>query len=534
MTKFAYTLCLLFGSLLLNAQNPQFLSDINTGAANGAVGNKVPTVFSGSLFFSGTDGSTAGIEVWKSDGINTTLLTDATIGGDSRPHTFISTSNYLFFATDPTAGQAGFWRTDGSAPGTILLATVDVDVTSIDTRSYAWMGNNLYFVGSNNSSGKELWKTDGTPAGTMMVKDIASGSSGSDPINFTVMNNTLYFAAFTQTLGYELWKSDGTSNGTTIIRDIRVSFESSSPEYLTIYNNEIYFAASDIFGDRELWKSDGTHGGTVEVKDLHPSMSSNPTEIAMINNALYFIATSPTMGKEVWKSDGTSAGTVVLKDIMVGTASCAPERLFGWNNEVFFSAEDANGRHLFRSDGSAAGTNPVGSLVGNQSANKWLMNATKLYFVAEDGVGEALWVTDWNAGTTNKVLRFSDLSLTLNSAFAWYNGSLHFEASHPNYGSEIWRFNPNSGVLSIANLASEVTQLGKVYPSPNQGAFTVELNAEATTQLSILDASGRIILERQLEGQQQLQVQLSEVPAGLYFVRLNQGQQQQVLSFVKE
>ena len=68
----------------------------------------------------------------------------------------------------------------------------------------------------------------------------------------------------------------------------------------------------------------------------------------------------------------------------------------------------------------------------------------------------------------------------------------------------------------------------KVYPNPNQGNFTVSFEAAdaADAQVSLHDLAGRRVHSetvRVVAGSNQLPIQLNDVPAGLYFLRLQVG-----------
>src|SRR6185369_9240828 len=95
----------------------------------------------------------------------------------------------------------------------------------------------LYFAADDGVHGRELWKTDGTAPGTVLVKDIYPGSDSngnglwSNPSNLTSVNGNLYFVAYDGVHGTELWKSDGTPGGTTIVADLHSGNTGSPPAF---------------------------------------------------------------------------------------------------------------------------------------------------------------------------------------------------------------------------------------------------------------------------------------------------------------
>jgi ELWxxDGT repeat protein len=88
----------------------------------------------------------------------------------------------------------------------------------------------LYFGADDGVHGNELWKTDGTAPGTVMVKDINTAVAGASasPNAFTAFNGALYFSANDGVHGVELWKTDGTAAGTVMVKDINPTGDSGA------------------------------------------------------------------------------------------------------------------------------------------------------------------------------------------------------------------------------------------------------------------------------------------------------------------
>jgi large repetitive protein len=62
----------------------------------------------------------------------------------------------------------------------------------------------LFFVASDPTAGQEFWKTDGTAVGTVRVKDIVPRAGGSSAFSLVAVNATLF--VLTKKLLYEAAK----------------------------------------------------------------------------------------------------------------------------------------------------------------------------------------------------------------------------------------------------------------------------------------------------------------------------------------
>jgi len=282
----------------------------------------------------------------------------------------------------------GVWVTDGTAPGTVTIATITgptgcgmlgcISLPS-SARSFTWAATRTFFVASGEA-GFELWRSDGTPGGTSLVstfnyetdviplaplgssvvfgagapsqlephvsdgtsivriKDIVPGTAGSNPREYTSLGDTVYFAATEPTGGRELWRTDGTEAGTWRVADIAPGTASSNPAELTALDGVLYFVATDPSGGREPWRTDGTEEGTTRLADLAPgSAGSDPGALTAGNGRLLFAATTPDAGREPWISDGTT--TALLGDLKPGAFSSDPVDFTFAGPRVFFVAE---------------------------------------------------------------------------------------------------------------------------------------------------------------------------------------------------
>ncbi len=77
--------------------------------------------------------------------------------------------------------------------------------------------------------------------------------------------------------------------------------------------------------------------------------------------------------------------------------------------------------------------------------------------------------------------------------------------------------------IAIAQRASPSFTL---YPNPIKDIFYVDIESTSElVELTVLDVQGRILQQQQTKGQQRLAISLAAQPAGVYFLRLKQGDQ---------
>lgn len=172
-----------------------------------------------------------------------------------------------------------------------------------------------------------------------------------------------FFAVGSAHAGVVLWRTDGTPPGTTSVRDLP-----GVPLNLTAVGSRIFFSSAETGdSDRELWVSDGTAEGTLRVADVRPGVASSfPTPLAAVGGELWFAADDGVHGSELWRTDGTEAGTRLVADLAPGRAA----------------------------DGRPRSSSPSDVVVAGDS----------VYFVADDGRGASLWVTDLSGTKPHEVV----------------------------------------------------------------------------------------------------------------------------------
>ncbi|SDG47906.1 ELWxxDGT repeat protein [Epilithonimonas hungarica] len=189
-----------------NGASFDLLKNINTNAT-AYPQNFYYSASLGKTFFSANGGE--GQELWMTDGTEsgTKLVKDintfsATAG--SSPNNFIEYNGKVYFsASDGSTTGTELWVTDGTEQGTSLVKDLFPGTSSSFPEKMVVYGNKLYFLMSNTGGARQLWETDGTENGTKLVASLATA------FGMIVYNDNLYVAARitnTDQAGIELYK----------------------------------------------------------------------------------------------------------------------------------------------------------------------------------------------------------------------------------------------------------------------------------------------------------------------------------------
>ncbi|MHB8789643.1 MAG: hypothetical protein ACYDBT_07155 [Desulfobulbaceae bacterium] len=307
------------------------------------------------------------------------------------------------------------------------------------------------------------------------------------------------------------------------VEDVRLIKEFAKGEIVSggvMYHGSAYFLVSnDNANSVAIWQTDGTREHTVLVKRIEGETASrdniitqknSPTlppeksgEPLLLNDSFFFITEDAFSATQyLWQSDGTSEGTQKVTKIPVG---CWGENdAVTMNDALYFLTWNC----LWRTDGTETGTTMLSNafFLGGSP----IIYRNHLYFAAQDGHGEELWVSDGTAsGTkilrdlnmndyTDCLYRYQETDLVSPSSVCYTSSSprnliifkdeLFFTAYHSDYGRELWKTNgldvqlvkdfnpgPDSGITE-SYLLSMVTQLnGKLLILADDGVHGREL-----------------------------------------------------------
>lgn len=455
-------------------------------AVTSGISSRELTNYKDMLVFVGRSAE-SGFELWKSDGVTTSLIKDIAPGMiSSDPYSLTVVGDQLFFiATDAIHGKSLF-KTDGTTDGTELLIDFPLMVDAKQSTCIMVPASNLLYAAIRKSPWIwDLWRSDGTKDGTFkLLENFADGEISN--LHFGTIDNQLIFLGYSPTYGFELWSSDGTPAGTTLLKDIEIGAGPSYPRSFIKVGDNLFFRASTSDLGNELWKTDGSNAGTHLVKDINPGPgSSRSITEAMIdfNGLLLFNATDGT-NNGLWSSDGTSDGTVFKQETGIPTksgfyaiignkiyfrksnganyelwvwdgqantselvkAGYWPLNLIGLNGTLYFVANDALGQQVWRSDGTSGGTYPITEFLYNTSEGKigpsYLTIVNSVIFFtasANEDSGNELWKIDQE----NNLIQVTDLPLATYGSWIWdmvaMNGEVYFPGGTKEHGLEPWK-----------------------------------------------------------------------------------------------
>ncbi|GAB2645505.1 hypothetical protein GCM10027035_44510 [Emticicia sediminis] len=370
-------------------------------------------------------------EIWQTDGTlagTTFLQTIPKPEGISTNNTinpeFIYTStNQLFFKNYDIQNNYELWKSDGI--NTSMVKNIVTENQSSGIYDKKVKIGNVWYFNASDSRGSELWKSDGTPEGTTIVKDINLGANSTFIQEIVAVNNIIYFTAIsTNEYTKRLWRSDGSENGTFEI-PLNSGYPQNqgvNPEYLTAVGNKLFFKG--ISNQGYLWVSDGTIENTRPI--LNTPISANLSNLVSADGKLFF-----THGG-LWVSDGTQTGTMaVIAYNGTQNTPISPICLLEYHNKIYFFSDffgdDYVGNALWESDGTATGTKIV------KEFNEWNDYLTssmmlfleksnnRMYFrVKPSTTSFDFWTSD---GTTNGTSKLKTISLTSSQTFKF--GSLN-------------------------------------------------------------------------------------------------------------
>ncbi|MBC7774911.1 MAG: T9SS type A sorting domain-containing protein [Phycisphaerae bacterium] len=505
----------------------------------------------GNLTYFTADDGIAGRELWKTDGTvaGTQRVADIFVGATgSNPSNLIVVTaepgvhTLFFIAQEDNQGRQLFklentanaipWRltyisnslTYGSvsnltdvngrlhftAPGTGLpnlpmciyrvsisrLSAIPISGTNFAGNLVA-MGSTLFFtVGLESEPGAPaLCKFVNNALFTIRIFPLIPNGEYPIPQQLTVIGTRLFFTAADASRGRELWVTNAAATTASRISDIIAGTGSAGIKNMVNFNGVLHFtAASGLSTGDRIFK---TNAGLTDVVTTGGNMQ-NANNLAAAGTQLFFTMSPQIGGPQLCRLLG--AGTVLLQTfpLIPGGEYPIPQKLTPVGNGIFFTAASANeGRELWKSNGST----------------------TQLVSDIRAGLG--------NANILEIRLSGQDLFLSANDLTAGQEPWRLANATALQGDGTDERTEISETIVTPASVALEI----KVYPNPAVNFVNVDLpQNDLTGTLSILSASGQTVRSMQSsEGQTSIQMDVQDLPKGVYLVRWVQSDEQVVL-----
>jgi len=358
-------------------------------------------------------------------------------------------------------------------------------------------GSTLFFTQKPTNQIRTLCKLEN--GSTTVIKEFGGAQNLGNLIigQLLVVENTLFFTVSNPLVSRELWKQEITPNAVPIrIFEIIANGANAEISNMTNFQGVLHFTAL-IAGNKQIYKTNAARteafptGGEMKQAD----------NLTVAGSKLFFTQSPANEAPQLWKLENGISTLLFTFEILKDGQSAIPKNLTAAGGKVFFTASDAvNGRELWQSDGTTAGTIRISDI--------------------KSGVGDANILEIRLAG--------QDLFLS---------------ANNQTHGQEPWRL---ANVVLIqggggearnaiqkeveVELATMVPQI-KVYPNPTSNFVKIDLpQNELTGTLSIVSASGQLVRSVQSsEGEASIQLDVQDLPKGVYLVRWVQSDDQIVV-----
>ena len=247
----------------------------------------------------------------------------------------------------PGSSVLEIWRTDGTAAGTLRLASTPYPDDYSAALSPAVVGGRLFF-----RFGGTLWTSDGSAAGTLPLPQQLPGGT----FALAAGGTALYAAA-----GYQdadpnhetLWAIDPSTLAATRLGTFgQVSSGAVGASLGSVVGDTLFFGVTDPQDPQAVetvWRTSGTAASTHAL----PAPLASLTAAAFVTGGdrRYFTACEAAHGCELWSTDRLGESTALVADVWPGPRGSDPEILAVDGTSLLFAAtEPTTGRELWRLD----------------------------------------------------------------------------------------------------------------------------------------------------------------------------------------
>jgi ELWxxDGT repeat protein len=260
----------------------------------------------------------------------------------------LGASTFLFRRA-PGPGGPGtvaleIWRTDGTAAGTLRLASTPFLDSYSSELSPAVVGGRLFF-----RFGGTLWTSDGSAAGTHPLPAQLPGGT----FTLAAGSGTLYAGAGYQDADAEhetLWAIDPSTLTASLLGTFpRLSGGGVGASLGSVLGDTLFFGVDAPQGEtpEKVWLTEGTAASTRPLPD--PLSSLTAAAFFTLGDRRYFAACEAEHGCELWSAGRLGESPELVADLWPGARGSDPEILAADGRSLLFAAtEPSTGRELWK------------------------------------------------------------------------------------------------------------------------------------------------------------------------------------------
>ncbi|MEO7795330.1 MAG: hypothetical protein ABIV06_11215, partial [Thermoanaerobaculia bacterium] len=309
--------------------------------------------------------------------INPSQVSD--LGAESVVRMEETLTDWVPFWVNETSMAPGLWATDGTESGTVPVTGLVQNGYYNQDFGICFSGRTWYFWNSD-AGGLALWRSDGTSPGTVVLARWSMEYSFLAPFWFepracesrSVDGRILFWLERPVTGGYEaeLWSTDGAPAGARMVKDLGVDpYYHNALQAFARLGDRLIFSLQLANADYGIWATDGTTEGTSKVVASVPDEPNLwPSYMLAVGPRVYFRTFYTATGPHFGYTDGTPAGTRVFPDLAVEPYMLVAPGYANLAGRVVFPAVDLDAAAIWTIDANeevpaALMTFPGGSYV---------------------------------------------------------------------------------------------------------------------------------------------------------------------------
>ena len=541
-----YILLFILLSFTFNIANAQTITLIPNPDTIGSVGDDdsgfYPIVFNNSLFFEyrNSYGDGTKVQLAKYDGTNVTLIANPNNGFGACMYNAnaIIFNNSLYFEYSNSSSTSGNPAQLAKYDGINLTLIPNPDTSQGGALGWLIVYNNeLYFSYENSSCKFQLAKYNGI--NITLINNPDNGEVSDNPVIF---NNNLYFQYHNSSGIFQLAKYDGTN--VTLITN---PDNGNGVEFWNyIFNNNLYFPYQNSSAISQLAKYDGTNVTLIPNPDNTGNVSGwdTPTPI-IFNNVLYFGYYNNTYWDgynwhykyQLAKYTGANISLISNPDTAYGIGGYP----IIFNNSLYYDYLNTSNKYqLAKCNGInitlISNPNTTGEVGGYDSGQIPIIFNNDLYFQYTYNYSSSSVKLNLAKFDGTNITLITNPDTGIGTTCGWqgnvpfelivFNNTLYFPYKNSSYYDHLAKFDGTNSINEIVT-NNDI----KIYPNPTINELSIESPQSAV--IGIINIQGQLIKTITAIGTK-TNIDVSDLPSGLYIVKVQTTKGMSVSKFIKE